>query len=118
MENPTQSFCTLEPKNIRLRARYGKRSQSLTSKIFLGQAFGPRTELDPASPKYMIAYQDTEDGGDNKIVSVMFAGPGKGGAIVKGPTYFVVGLYDEKKEQNKASCSADLFKVCEQVNAA
>lgn len=47
----------------------------------------------------------------------MFAGPGKGGAIVKGPTYFLVGLYDEKREQNKASCCADLFKVCEQANA-
>lgn len=62
--------------------------------------------------------QDTEDTSDGgKMVSVMFAGPGKGGAIVKGATYFVIGLYDEKKEQNKASCSADLFKVCEQVNA-
>lgn len=67
--------------------------------------------------KYQITRADTEDSGDNKFVTVMFAISGRGGAIVKGPKYFCIGLYDEKKEQNKASCRTDLFKVCEQCNA-
>lgn len=68
--------------------------------------------------KYHVMRTDTMPFKDDEEYQVTLFAKGKtGGVIVKGPTYSVIGLYDEEKEQTKNGCVGTVLEFCHAIRA-
>lgn len=54
---------------------------------------------------------------DEEYQVTLFAKGKTGGVVVKGPTYSVIGLYDEEKEQTKNGCVGTMLEFCHAIRA-